>query len=1036
MNQGQYMLKYALLAVLVQLLLSNTSKGQQINYGFNNYGFDQGLLTPSTIRTAYAKNKIWITCNDGLICYNGKNFDLLKHNYLDKSSLADNKTAAIVADKNETIWVSAGAFLDKLNPITQQFEHCYYVKDNKKECSFSIKEIVYDKKRQKIWFTTPKGVYNVDINSLECKKAFTDQAVLQFQSNWYYGIDIDSSGTVWLCNNDGFDEYHPEQNTIVHHNIINYKKGKAQGLLNIFIDNEQIVWMGTWTNGLISYEPKTNKCAQYFYSNHLKENNAILFIGQNNLAKQSGFIWVTAIYKGFGLFNKKTKKFEFQNSSVDNSDKSKLLYVNDMLQLADNSTYISSESGFHSMQNSGAEFSTVDLQKIKQVFAAADPINSFCVEKKGLQQNNRAYFELPYDQGYAYDFGQNKLENLPQLIRKYFDAMHHTVHFAASVDAQNKLWISTAKYGVVAYDINDNKMVVLDNQLHIDDNILNISEGPNDMWLTGYKGLYSVNKNSYVVRYFDKLNKQLLTHHNSSDISSFTLDSKENCWLVHSTGNTKSNIVYYNQKKEQCTFYNEGNSSELKGINTINDIVRKNDTLYYLSSTDGLLQMKITQGTAEFTLLKNKHNLSYNNINQITIDKYGTIWCSCLYGLQSYTPNSEETFVCYPFASNGLSCQKHPELFYDSIASNLYFITRGAIHKLHVQSHVQNLQASQLSFTRFSVKDSLVHNEYEMRQLKQVTLPYSQNKISVQFALNSFYNSEENQYAWKLDGLENDWHYAKLNQANYNYLPPGTYTLCIKAADCYGNWTPQQQLAITINPPFYKTWWFSFLSIAALGFSIYWLVKNYYRRKLEKQKLQNKIAADLHDEIGSTLTSINILSNVASQAFDKSPEKSAEMIKQIFTQSKQAQQNMSDIVWSIRADNDTVEDLIIRIKEYVSSVLEPADIDILFEIEENATSYNLPIQHRKEILLIIKEAVNNVVKHASCTQVIVIYKIQNGKIVLAVQDNGQWKNKAQSSGLGLLSMSRRAESIGGTLEISDKQPGTRVSLVLPITSIR
>jgi signal transduction histidine kinase len=206
------------------------------------------------------------------------------------------------------------------------------------------------------------------------------------------------------------------------------------------------------------------------------------------------------------------------------------------------------------------------------------------------------------------------------------------------------------------------------------------------------------------------------------------------------------------------------------------------------------------------------------------------------------------------------------------------------------------------------------------------------------------------------------------------------------------------------------------------------------KKKLEQQSallaIRNTISQDLHDEIGSTLTSINILSNVSERAMENEPRQAKEMLHQIAVQSKTIQQNMSDIVWSIRPENEKVENLLIRIREYAAQTLEPLNIAVTVDTDERLIKQILPIEFRKELLLICKEAINNIVKHAGATKVIIAIKKEKQQMQLYINDNGVWKGN--TSGTGTKSMKARADIIGGEFIITTAAAGTTVTVNIPL----
>jgi two-component system, NarL family, sensor histidine kinase UhpB len=208
------------------------------------------------------------------------------------------------------------------------------------------------------------------------------------------------------------------------------------------------------------------------------------------------------------------------------------------------------------------------------------------------------------------------------------------------------------------------------------------------------------------------------------------------------------------------------------------------------------------------------------------------------------------------------------------------------------------------------------------------------------------------------------------------------------------------------------------------------------RKKIQEQErlleVRNKISKDLHDEIGSTLTSINILSNVSMTAMETDPGQAKQMLRNISKQSKTIQQNMSDIVWAIRPDNDRVENLAARMREYLAQTLEPQQIETRLTVQDEILNQSLPMEHRKEVLLIFKEAISNVVKHAGASQVDVQLDVQQGRLVMTIRDNGRWKGSASSSGTGTYSMQQRAAVLQGSVQINGAETGTTVRLELPL----
>jgi len=209
------------------------------------------------------------------------------------------------------------------------------------------------------------------------------------------------------------------------------------------------------------------------------------------------------------------------------------------------------------------------------------------------------------------------------------------------------------------------------------------------------------------------------------------------------------------------------------------------------------------------------------------------------------------------------------------------------------------------------------------------------------------------------------------------------------------------------------------------------------KKKLQQQQalleMRNDIARDLHDELGSTLTSIHILSQVSRNHLHLDKEGRAySLLEKITEQSRQMQQSMSDIVWAIRSDNDKIENMMVRMREYLAETLEAKNIAIRFEAAEELLGYSFSMQQRKDIFLIFKEAVNNAAKYAACTLLEVSFRLCDGRILLEVKDNGVgFEPDKLRSGNGLNNMRTRSASLSGECRI-DAAPGKGTTVLLDL----
>ncbi|HRN78958.1 MAG TPA: two-component regulator propeller domain-containing protein [Ferruginibacter sp.] len=230
--------------------------------------------------------------------------------------------------------------------------------------------------------------------------------------------------------------------------------------------------------------------------------------------------------------------------------------------------------------------------------------------------------------------------------------------------------------------------------------------------------------------------------------------------------------------------------------------------------------------------------------------------------------------------------------------------------------------------------------------------------------------------------------------------------------------------------------------------------KNYYKRRdmrmlkkiaaicaeriskfMTEERLRSKIARDLHDEMGSVLTSINILSKVAMTKTNDIQTMESYLDK-IKSHSSDMMENMSDIVWAINPSNDSIDKLLSRMKEFAAELLEPAGIKANFITTEITDTTLLNLEERKDLYLIFKEALHNAVKYSRATQIDIELLVSEQEIILRVTDNGVgFRMNPSFSGNGLRNMQTRADEISATLRIVPANgKGTMVELMKRITS--
>ena len=321
---------------------------------------------------------------------------------------------------------------------------------------------------------------------------------------------------------------------------------------------------------------------------------------------------------------------------------------------------------------------------------------------------------------------------------------------------------------------------------------------------------------------------------------------------------------------------------------------------------------------------------------------------------------------------------------------------------------------------------------------QELKFSFKDKMISFEFNGINFIDPSKTQYAYFLERFDEHWNFiGSKNWVTYASLPPGDYILRIKATNKIGMWdVPEKVIAVHVSGPFWRKWWF-ILSCIALSMGLVYVIKQYQFLQFKKiQAIRNRISKDLHDDIGSTLSSISINSTAVQQMKPENFPEVISTVANIGQNARIAMENMSDIVWAINPANDTFRNLMARLQAFSTQILEAKDIQLQFDIPEAIQSIKLSMPQRKNIYLILREAIHNVAKYSNASHCLVSAKLENKKIDLEVKDNGTGFSQIIPGlgGNGMVNMQVRADELKALFKIhSGKEKGTRVSLQIAYT---
>jgi signal transduction histidine kinase/ligand-binding sensor domain-containing protein len=305
--------------------------------------------------------------------------------------------------------------------------------------------------------------------------------------------------------------------------------------------------------------------------------------------------------------------------------------------------------------------------------------------------------------------------------------------------------------------------------------------------------------------------------------------------------------------------------------------------------------------------------------------------------------------------------------------------------------------------------------------------------VQIDFASLRFAVGERLRYQYRL-GSDEEWSPPTSRRTvSFASFSPGTYRFLVRAVNADGLTSPQPAIvAFTVLPPFWMRWWFVTLTTLALASTALALHRYRLARVLELERVRARIATDLHDDVGANLTRIAILSEAARQQRRAGASSLDGPLSSIADIARESVATMSDIVWAISPERDTLDDMVRRMRDHAEEVFESPDIRLILELPDVVPPSRLGVDVRRDFYLIFKEAVNNAARHSRCSNVGIALRADGARLRLEVTDDGiGFDPRGQSDGNGLANMKRRAARLGATLEVlTEPGVGTTVRLTM------
>ncbi len=480
-------------------------------------------------------------------------------------------------------------------------------------------------------------------------------------------------------------------------------------------------------------------------------------------------------------------------------------------------------------------------------------------------------------------------------------------------------------------------------------------------------------------------------------------------------------------------------------------IETQNKTGLYITNRNGLYY--IPNSTREVIPIIDKENFLAQTIYAVFEDKHGVLWLSSNSGIIKYTP--ENGAVKKYSRMDGVQADEfNSHAYLQTEDGHIFFGGINGLNYFHPDEVVSSTKEAPVYIRSVKINDELDSTILVPQFRDRYELPYNQRTISFDFHAIDYSDPDATRVKYQLVGMDPEYIESQSAKgfARYANLPHGCYTLLLLGANADGHWneTPRA-IEIIIHPPYYLTWWFITLCVLLAIGIIYGLVRLYYQRQLEKRNQivreqaliiekqkaveyeRNRIASEMHDDLGSGLTTIRYLSDKALKQARDSAE--TEQIKRISEHSKRLVRNMSEIIWAMNSRFDSAENLVGYLRRYASEYLEEYQLPLKFVSGlEHLDQVSMGGEKRRNVFLVFKEMLHNAVKYSGAErlEIEITTNHQLGIHIAEIGGKGFDPELALEKGNGIFNCRKRMHSAGGELTFEKTAEAMHIHIIVPI----
>jgi len=962
---------------------------------------------------------MWFGTADGLNKYDGYDFTVFRHRESDSSSLSNSTIRSLYEDRRGNLWIGTGVGLDRFDRESGKFLRIIINPPDSKAGYWRDVSSIYEDTEGLLWLACNHGLISFDPQTLQTSYYRTDAST----SVWG-----DEKRNLWAGTAAGISRVNRRDSVV---EDIPLEKKQARGnrqrprVTSIISDHNGGLLIGTYDDGVFAAKVRDSLLLLPGRASDIPIKHVHALLKERN-----GTLWIGGFGEGLGRYDSASGTVErFVPDPQDPASISSNLIT----------SLLEDRSGLIWIGTDGGGMNKLDPHPKKFALYRREPKNPNSLSGnfvKSIFMDDAAILWIG-----TLNEGLNRLDRRSQ----------HWTHFRH--DPSNPYSLAGNSVATICED----------------------DEG--ELWFGTENGLDKLDRASGKFRHYGerfgiygevKIGKSVTALYPSNDGI---------LWIGTEVGFGKyerltDRFTWYGTFETRCicpcppgslwvggysvlvkfdmtsgsfqSFKNLPGDNQGISNGAVRSVAQGADGAFWFGTEEGLNRLDPATGTS--IRYYAQEGFPSDFVYAVLSDRHGDLWISTNEGISRLDLGTTR-FRNYGREDGLQSDEFNTGAYFQSKDGEMFFGGIGGFNSFFPDSMKDNPNIPLVVLTGFKKLDRETNLGVDIARLDEVTLKYDVTVFSIRFAGLEYTNSPKNQYAYKLEGFENDWVYGGTRrEMRYTHLDPGEYVFRLKASNNDGVWNEEPlSVRIIIVPPFWKTSWFiggSFLAALVLvgGSARYIFVRKLRRtvgRLEQEQALQReraRISKDMHDDVGASLTRITLLSEVAKREV-ASPDRVQSSIQKISDLAREVVTNLDEIVWAVNPKNDTLDSLATYITEYASTFFESAPIHCRFDVPEKIPPHHLTAEMRYNIFNAAKEALTNILKHSQATEVRLAFRIQDSSFELLIEDNGAGFHPDRVSRFsnGLTNMRQRMADINGTLSCTSKPGGgTTVKFQLPL----